>query len=858
MAKKDKNTEVIDDNSIVLENTMDVILSQGFSRYSKYVLQERAVPDVRDGLKPVQRRILYTMYLEGNTSSKPTRKCARTVGQVIGRFHPHGDTSVYEAMVRLSQDWKMRIPLLDFQGNNGSIDGDSAAAYRYTEARLSEISEQMVLDLNKDVVDMELNFDDQELEPTVLPGRFPNLLVNGSQGVAVGASTDIPPHNLKEVIDAIIYRINHKRATVEDLMQFVKGPDFPTGGIITNPKDLENAYKTGKGLIKLLSKTRIVEEKTINQIIIDEIPYGRDKSDLVASIDKMRFANNLDAILEVRDETDKDGIRIAIDVKKDADIENLLKFIISKNVITSSIKFNLLVIDHYRPRVLNLLEVIDCYIEHQIEILTRRSNYDLKKMKARLHIVEGLIKALSILDQVIQLIRNSKDKADAKDKLVNQLGFSAEQADALLMLQLYRLSNTDVTTLVAEKENLEATIKDLEDLLLKPERMNRLIASDLSEISKKYSTPRRTALAEEEFDLSVDKRALITKEETMVVFTYDGYFKRCQMRSYNASSGSLPGIKDGDAIKGIVHCYTTDFLLAFTNFGNYLFIPVYKIFDNKWKEEGKHINDIGSISSNEKIIGGVVVSSFVDNVSIALVSKKGQIKRTDIKEFEVSRISKPIRCFRLNPDDELVDVQVLTGNSDLLIVTSNGLSSLFKESDVPLVGIKAGGVKSISFGKDKAKVIGALAYAPEEERTRIVLVTKNHAARIIDKTYLVRTSRLGAKQALYKSFKSSPQECMYVAKTPRKSDKLRVGAVLGNHSFVEINLDEIKTQPIDSFLKENIELESDAPIINCFRMDVPIVDENLKTYQVEKIIKEVKPQDDEYEQLTLFDLVDDD
>lgn len=411
MAKK-KTTATVNYQEHILSNSLDNVLSQGFGRYSKYVLQERAVPDVRDGLKPVQRRILYTMFLEGNTANKPTRKCARTVGQVIGRFHPHGDTSVYEAMVRLSQDWKMRVPLITFQGNNGSIDGDSAAAYRYTEARLSEISEQLVLDLNKDTVDMELNFDDQELEPVVLPGRFPNLLVNGSQGVAVGASTDIPPHNLGEVVDAICYRISHKNSTVDDLMQFIQGPDFPTGGVVHEQEQIKAMYKTGKGLIKLHSKTEIVEEKNINQIIIHEIPFGKEKSELVNSIDKVRFANNLDAILEVRDETDKNGLRIAIDVKKDADIENLRKFLFAKGVLTNSVKFNMLVIDHNRPRVLNLLEVIDCYIEHQVEVITRRSNYDLKKMGARLHVLEGLIKAVLIIDQIIKMIRAAKDKAD--------------------------------------------------------------------------------------------------------------------------------------------------------------------------------------------------------------------------------------------------------------------------------------------------------------------------------------------------------------------------------------------------------------------------------------------------------------
>ena len=857
MSKSKKvEEEVLNEN--ILVSTIDDVLSQGFGRYSKYVLQERAVPDVRDGLKPVQRRILYTMFLEGNTSNKPTRKCARTVGQVIGRFHPHGDTSVYEAMVRMSQDWKMRIPLIDFQGNNGSIDGDGAAAYRYTEARLSEISDKLVLDLNKNTVDMELNFDDQEWEPVVLPARFPNLLVNGSSGVAVGASTDIPPHNLGEVIKAINYRIKHPDCRIEDLLRFIKGPDFPTGGVILNQADFLNMYKSGKGLIKLMSKTEVVTDKNINQIIITEIPYGRDKSDLVASIDKFRFANNLDAIIEVRDETGQDGLRIAIDIKKEADPYNLLRFIKSKGVLSTTIKYNMLVIDHNRPRTLNLAEVIDCYVEHQVDVITRRSKYDLNKMMARVHIVEGLIKAISILDEIIELIRKSKDKADAKEKLISQYDFTQEQAEALLMLQLYRLSNTDVTILIEEAKTLHASIDDLNDLLSNQTRMEDLIISDLTALSESFKDPRRTSFEEiTSEDTSVDHRALVLKEETMVVFTRNGYFKRCQMRSYNAVSDQLPGTKDGDVIVGSVKCYTTDYLLAFTSMGNYLLLPVYKLFDNKWKEEGKHINEISSLSNNEKIIGGIVVSDFVEGINVTMISKNNQIKRTSLKEFEGTRLSKPVRCFKLNGDDEMVAAVSSSGNSDLLVMNATGMASLFNENEVPKVSLKAGGVKAMNVGKDNAPIMALFSYLPDEH-SKIVIITDNHGARIVDQSAILRTSRLGAKQVLFKTFNSDPQFAIYASKWYKNQENKTLSAVLDNNVIVSLNLEELKSQTLGGYLRTNLEIDAPNKIVGVHHLLVEIVDEKSKVFEPAVKIKEVKPSEDEFEQLKLFDFVDDD
>ncbi|MDD7735192.1 MAG: DNA topoisomerase IV subunit A [Bacilli bacterium] len=855
-----KNVQVEEEiEQTIIETPIDEVMSQGFGRYSKYVLQERAVPDVRDGLKPVQRRIIYTMTLEGNVSSKPTRKCARTVGTVIGRFHPHGDASVYEAMVRLSQDWKMRYPLISFQGNNGSIDGDGPAAYRYTEARLSELSDLLVQDLNKDVVDMELNFDDQEFEPTVLPSRFPNLLVNGSSGIAVGASTDIPPHNLNEVIDAINYRIGHKNAKVEDLLQFIKGPDFPTGGIIKDGNSLKELYEKGSGSFKLYSKTRIEEGKNVNQIIIDEIPYGKDKSEFVNNIDRVRFANKLDAILEVRDETGMDGLKIVIDIKKDSNPENILNFLFSKNALSNTIKYNMLVIDHYHPKVCSLLEVIDCYIEHQIEVITRRSNYDLKKAKARLHIVDGLIRAVSIMDQVVTLIRSSKDKANAKERLVSELNFTEVQAEAILMLQLYRLTNLDVTTLVNEKKSLEEQIEDLEALLSSPTKMNNLIKSDLNKIKDKYGDERRTTIEENgETSFNVDKRALISKDEVMIAFTKDGYFKRSQLKSFNSSNSDLPGIKQGDCFRGITKAYTTDFLVVFTNFGNFLNIPVYYLADNKWKEEGQHINQIGQLNPNEKIVCGILVHEFREDVNIAFVTKLGQIKRSSLKELEVNKYARPIKCFRLLDGDELVDVKPLNGNTNLLLVSSNGYSSFFNENDVSLVGIKAGGVKAMSSSKEKVNIVSMLTFNPDE-RSKIVLLTNCKGLRIVDSTHLVKTSRLGPKQQLFKSFKAYPQEAIFVEKSLKNNEITKLYALLENNNLSIISLDDVKPQPIESFLKTNLEIDSPFNFIDSYHFDVNRIDEDFKTVVVEKPIEVVKKdKKEDFEKISLFDFIDDD
>lgn len=848
--KKDEIIEEISSHEMILENEIEDVLSNGFGRYSKYVLQERAVPDVRDGLKPVQRRIIYTMYLEGNFASKPTRKCARTVGAVIGRFHPHGDTSVYEAMVRLSQDWKMRVPLIDFQGNNGSIDGDGPAAYRYTEARLSEIADEMVRDLNKNTVDMELNFDDQELEPVVLPSRFPNLLVNGSQGVAVGASTDIPPHNLGEVIDGVIYRLSHKRCSVSDLMSFIKGPDFPTGGIIVNPQDLMQIYQSGKGLIRLMCRYHTEEGKNLNSLVITEIPYGVEKSSLVLNIAKCRVQNNLDAILDVRDETDKNGLRIVIEVKKDTDIDQLTKYIISKGVLTTSVKFNMLVIDHNRPRTLNLLEAVDCYIEHQIDVITRRSKFDLNKYEERLHIVEGLIKALSILDEVVKTIRQSKDKADARTRLINNFGFSEKQAEALLNLQLYRLSNTDVTTLVAEGKDLREKIADLKELLASPEKMNKLIASDLKAIKAKFPSTRLTSFQEEEMDLKVDMKALVSKDETIVTFTRDGYIKRTSLRSY--SSDAAPGLKDGDVVRGVVKCFTTDNLILITSQGNFLQVPVFRLSEIKWKDEGKHINEIGALGNNEKIIGGLVVEEYKEGIFVTILSKNGQIKRTPLEEFQTTRIARTVKAFNLAKGDELVKMVVTNGEKNLLIAASDGTTSLFNENELEPLSLKAGGVKAIARLSDDAYLVTLLAL--DKKETLLGVIVKEQSAITIRSDKLTLGKRMGVRDNLFGVYLSNPVTLLGIV----ECDKNKIAeVVLTNRIRDKIDFANVSNKPLGMKLKPgNLDLASKENISDISYYDTTVINSETKVYSNKKQSKKTAEEKKERREYSLSDYID--
>ena len=641
------------DNKIY-EYSLEEIMGERFGKYSKYIIQDRAIPDVRDGLKPVQRRILFSMYKERNTYDKPYKKSARAVGDVMGKYHPHGDSSIYDAIVRMSQDFKMREPFVDMQGNNGSIDGDSAAASRYTEARLSKISNEMLRDIDKETVNFAPNYDDTLMEPTVLPSRFPNLLVNGTTGISAGYATNIPPHNLAEVIDATVYRIDNPNCRLDTLLNFVKGPDFPTGGEALGIDGIKQAYETGRGKIFIRSKLSV--EK--NKIIITEIPYEVNKQLLVKKIDEIRIDKKIDGIVEVRDESDKDGLQITIDLKKDANSKNILNYLYKNTELQISYNYNMIAIVNRRPMQLGLIPILDAYIEHQRDVVTKRSRYDLNHAKNRYHIVEGLIKAISILDEVIKLIRGSKNKADAIQNLINKYEFTEPQATEIVMLQLYRLTNTDIITLQEEKNNLEKIMAMLEEILCSDEKLNYVIKEELKKIKKEYGTPRKTVIIDEIEEIKIDTTEMIPKEDVVVVVTKDGYIKRVSLRSYGASDDETY-LKDGDYVIGLYNINTTQTVLVFTDMGNYLFIPVHEIPEVKWKDMGKHVSNIISMSSDEKVIGSMPVYNFDDDRHITIFTKNGMVKRTKLIDFKVGRYTKEIGMINLKDDDCVVILELV-------------------------------------------------------------------------------------------------------------------------------------------------------------------------------------------------------
>lgn len=684
----------------IITQSLDDIMGDRFGKYSKYIIQDRALPDVRDGLKPVQRRILYAMYKDGNTHLKPYRKSAKTVGNVIGNYHPHGDISVYEAMVRLSQEWKMRMPLIDMQGNNGSIDNDPAAAMRYTEARLSPIASELLKDIDKETVQMALNFDDTEYEPTVLPAKYPNLLVNGATGISSGYATDIPPHNLEEVIDATIYRILHPHCSLDDLMKFIKGPDFPTGAIVEGINGIRKAFETGKGKVVVRSQTKIVEEKNMNKIVVTEIPYEVNKAELVRKLDEIRFQKNIDGIIEVRDESDRNGLSIVIDLKKDVDVQNTLNYFYKNTDLQKNYNYNMVAIKNKRPVCMGIVEILDGYIDHQIDVVTKRSMFDLKKAQERKHIVDGLIKAISILDDVVHTIRHSHDKQDAKKNLQLQYHFTEKQAEAIVMLQLYRLTNTDIVSLEKEKQELETLIQTLNDILNSDQVLRKVIVDELKQIKKQYPSPRLTQIKHEVQEIVIDEEAMILPEDIYVSITRDGYVKRISQRSYKASENIAFGKKDDDVLLDLHFASTLDKLLIFTDKGNYLFIPIHKLEEFKWKELGKHISYFIKVSPEEKMIGSILVKSFVLPLYVLLTTRSGQIKRVPLKEFEVARYTKPLKCMNLKKDDQLLQVALTDTNQAIVLTSSLGYVSLYSEDEISILGLKAAGIKAMNLKDD--------------------------------------------------------------------------------------------------------------------------------------------------------------
>ena len=734
----------------IYDYSLEDIMGERFGRYAKTIIQDRAIPDVRDGLKPVQRRILYAMYKSKNTHDHAYKKSGETVGEVMGKYHPHGDSSIYEAMVRMSQWWKQNASFIDMHGNNGSMDGDSPAAYRYTEARLAKIANEMLKDLDKDTVSWAPNYADTLMEPTVLPAKYPNLLVNGTTGISAGYATNIPPHNLGEIIDATIMLIDNPKATLDEVMEFVKGPDFPTGGIVEGLSGIREAYETGRGRIIVKSKVRFESNKKIDQIIVSEIPYDVNKGMLVKKIDEIRLDKKIDGILEVRDESDReDPVRIVIDIKSGVNKDLILNYLLKNTDLQISYNFNMVSIVHNRPMTLGIVPILKAYVEHKREVVTRKTQFDLDHAKEQMHIVEGLIKAISILDQVIKTIRASKNKADAINNLVKEYGFTEVQADAIVTLQLYRLTNTDITELEQRMASLAKIIKGLSAILDDPKKLNKFMKDELLAIKEEYGIDRLTEIKEEITEIKIDTTDMIAKEDVIVVITKEGYVKRVSKRSYLASDNT-PTLKDGDYVLGLYELNTMDTVLIFTDMGNYLYVPVYEIPDLKWKDLGKHISNIIKINEGENIISSIPVTNFEVNNYLTLFTRDGMIKRCMLSDFKVSRYNKPITCMKLKADDRLICVSNKIG-MEVFITTHLGYGLRFDINEVPVIGVRGSGVKAINLSNDFV-VSGNII----NDEDYISIITTKSTGKRVKLSEFEKTSRARKGVLVIRNVKTNP------------------------------------------------------------------------------------------------------
>ena len=824
----------------IYDYSLEDIMGERFARYAKTIIQDRALPDVRDGLKPVQRRILYTMYQGKNTYDKPYRKSAKTVGDVMGQYHPHGDSSIYEAMVRMSQWWKQNTPYIDMHGNNGSMDGDTPAAYRYTEARLSKISNELLKDINKDTVVMTYNYDDTLFEPTVLPAKFPNLLVNGSNGISAGYATNIPPHNLGEIIDATIKRIDSPNCYLDTILDIVKGPDFPTGGIACGRQGIIDAFTTGRGKVIVKSKYEIVKTKGKDQIVITEIPFDVNKASLVKKIDEIRIDKKVEGIQEVRDESDLENPEtIVIDLKKDANSDLIINYLLKNTDLQISFNYNMVAIVNNRPMTLGILQILDAYIAHQKEIILKRTKFDLDHALAEMHIVEGLIKALSILDEVIKTIRSSKNKSDAKDNLVKEYQFTEKQAEAIVMLQLYKLTNTDVTELLERKDNLKLMIEFLQSILNDENKLKNVMKDELRNIKKEYATPRKTTIEDEVSEIKIDTTSMIPKEDCIVVVTKQGYVKRVSLRSYNANDEETL-VKENDYVIGLYQMNTLDTLLLFTDLGNYLYVPVYEIPDLKWKELGKHISNIIKISSDENIVQSIPVYDFNKDKYITLFSKDGLVKRTKLNEFKVTRYSKPMSCMKLKDKDKVVSVSESNG-SEVFITTKNGYGLRYKIDEISIVGIKASGVKAINLKNDE--VVNGILF---DNTDYITIITANGTGKRVKMTEFEQSTRARRGVLLVRDVKTNPY---HILKTFINVKKIGI-------LTTDINYMKVTELPIVDRYSTGTVINKKG-IVDCFEEVTLTKEEKENPNIIEEEIIEISLDDVDEKILTIDDFLDD-
>lgn len=818
--------------------SLEEIMGERFARYSKYIIQDRAIPDVRDGLKPVQRRIIYAMYRDKNTYDKQFKKCANAVGNVLGKYHPHGDSSVYDALIRMSQSWKQNHILVEVDGNNGSIDGDGPAAYRYTECRLSKISEELLKDIDKDTVMMAPNYSDTLLEPTVLPAKFPNLLVNGTNGISAGYATNIPPHNLIEVCDAVIKRIDSPNCHEDSIYEIIKGPDFPTGGIVEGLDGIKSAFKTGRGKLIVTSKSEFQKNKGKDQIVISEIPFEVNKALLVKKIDDIRFEKKLDGIAEVRDESDKDSnIRIVIDLKPGADKELVLNYLLKNTELQTTYNYNMVCIDKRRPRLLGIIPIIDAYIDHQKDVILKRTNFDLAFARKEMHITEGLVKAISILDEVIAVIRASKNKPDAIENLVKKFDFTTEQATAIVMLQLYRLTNTDITVLNEKLENLRKIIEELTGILNDESKLKGVIKDELRRMKKEYGVPRKTEISEIVKEIKIDQTDLITKEDVIIVLTNDGYLKRVPIKSHNSADGET-ALKPGDYVICYKQTNTLNKLCIFTSRGNYLYLPIHEIPSCKWKDLGKHISNFVTISPDDKAVNAFIISENVTNPEVTMFTREGMVKRTNLNDFIVSRYSKAYTAMKLKDTDEVVNICITKPN--VLIVTKTGYYLNYMASEIPLSGPKAAGVKGINLKDDN--VISGICYSEKDEY--IDIFTNQKTAKRVKLSELNMLSRAKRGTTLIKKVKSTNYEIIKAFSTSTKD-------IIGIKSKDDIYLVKNSDIPI-------MDKESTGSVILKQTISDVFISQELDIIKDEDIeLPKIKKEEEKIQELTIDDFLND-
>ncbi len=748
----------------IIESSLEAILSDRFSRYSKYIIQERALPDARDGLKPVQRRILWAMEEDGNTANHPYRKSARTVGNVIGNYHPHGDTSVYDAIVRLSQNWKSALPLIDMQGNNGSIDDDPPAAMRYTEARLSPISQYLLEDIDKETVEWAPNFSDEKMEPTVLPVRYPNLLINGITGIAAGYATNIPPHNFNEVIAACIYRLDHPECTLDELMDFVKGPDFPTGGIILGKEGIYEALKTGKGRIAIRAKAELVEGKTINQIVITEIPYEVTKSSLVKRMDELRLNGKITGLLDVRDESDRKGLRLVCDLKKEANGQAILNYLYKNTDLQVYYHYNVIAIVNRTPKQLGLEAMLDAFLAHREEVVLARSQYDLKRRQDRLHIVEGLIRAVSILNEILDVIRASKSKSQSKTNIMEHFGFSEAQSEAIVTMQLYRLSTTDLTALEKEQKTLQKEIRSLESILKNPTKRIALMKKELQEVSDAFTMPRRSKIVEESAEVVVDDRDMIVEEQVILSISRQGYLKRVSKRSFATSQSSAGGLKEGDQFVFSAPVSTLDTLLFFTNKGRFGLIPIYQLEEKKWKDLGVHLSSFFKTEPGEQIVQVFVEKEPSVHTDLVLASKLGQVRRLHREDLPNKMRGRLVALMNLGQEDSLEFVVASPSAQDkILLISKRGFGFWMDSEDIPLSKGKSKGVRAMNLESDDT--LQAVIPSSEAllEHGWILLENDGGQFKKLAAASIDRLRRPAKGMRLFKEIKSRPLQVFSVA-----------------------------------------------------------------------------------------------